>query len=102
MGGGYVWTIGGRPFDEAAVLKAARGEPQRYVMANRTMMPHPMHLHGHSFRPTAGGPLKDTIMVPPMHEVAIDWLPDNPGSWAFHCHNAYHAAAGMMRRVEVS
>lgn len=101
MGSGYVWTIGGRPFDDAPAIEAARGEPQRYVMANRTMMPHPMHLHGHSFRPTAGGPLKDTIMVPPMREVAIDWLPDNPGSWAFHCHNAYHAAAGMMRRVEV-
>lgn len=71
-------------------------------MANRTMMPHPMHLHGHSFRPAGGGPLKDTILVPPMREVAVDWLPDNPGSWAFHCHNAYHQAAGMMRRVEVA
>ncbi len=102
MGGGYVWMIGGRPFDDAPAIEVARGEPQRYVMVNRTMMPHPMHLHGHSFRPAGGGPLKDTIMVPPMREVAIDWLPDNPGSWAFHCHNAYHQAAGMMRRVEVS
>jgi multicopper oxidase len=41
-------------------------------------------------------------MVPPMYELAIDWLPDNPGTWAFHCHNAYHQEAGMMRRVEVA
>ena len=102
MGSGYVWTIGGRPFDEAPALEAARGEPQRYVMVNRTMMPHPMHLHGHSFWPVGGGPLKDTVMVPPMYELAIDWVPDNPGTWAFHCHNAYHQEAGMMRRVEVA
>lgn len=101
MGTGYVWTIAGRPFGDAPALEAPRGEPQRYVMVNRTMMPHPMHLHGHSFRPAGGGPLKDTIMVPPMRQLAIDWLPDNPGDWAF-CHNAYHQVAGMMRRVVVA
>ncbi|WP_276923168.1 multicopper oxidase domain-containing protein, partial [Corynebacterium pyruviciproducens] len=22
-------------------------------------------------------------------------IADNPGEWAFHCHNAYHMATGM-------
>jgi FtsP/CotA-like multicopper oxidase with cupredoxin domain len=99
--GDYSWTIGGQVFDQADPIRAERNMAQRFVMRNRTMMAHPMHLHGHSFRPADGGALKDTILVPPMREVAVDWIPDNPGSWAFHCHNAYHAEAGMMRRVEV-
>jgi len=63
-----------------------------------------MHLHGHFFRPTRGdgrGPLKDTLTVPGMSEAVIDWVADNSGTWTFHCHNAYHQEAGMMRRVEV-
>ncbi|MDW4911498.1 multicopper oxidase domain-containing protein, partial [Streptomyces sp. ADMS] len=24
---------------------------------------------------------------------------DNPGQWMLHCHNAYHAEAGMMTNV---
>lgn len=98
----YVWTIGGQAFPEADVIEASLGEPQRFVMRNDTMMPHPMHLHGHSFRPAGGGPLKDTILVLPRREVAVEWIADNPGEWAFHCHNAYHQEAGMMRKVEVA
>lgn len=84
------------------MIEAARGEPQRFVMRNTTGMPHPMHLHGHSFRPAGGGPVKDTILVLPKREQAIEWVADNPGTWAFHCHNAYHQEAGMFRRVEVA
>lgn len=36
-----------------------------------------------------------------MRELTLDWTADNPGSWAYHCHNAYHQEAGMMRRVDV-
>jgi FtsP/CotA-like multicopper oxidase with cupredoxin domain len=98
----YVWTIAGQVLADADPIRASRGEAQRFVMRNQTMMPHPMHLHGHSFRPAGGGPLKDTILVPPRRQVAVDWVADNPGAWAFHCHNVYHQEAGMMRKVEVS
>ena len=98
---GYVWTIGGQAFPEAEPVRVRRGEAVRFVMRNRTMMPHPMHLHGHVFSVGEGGPLKDTALSLPMRELTLDWLADNPGSWAYHCHNAYHQEAGMMRRVEV-
>lgn len=98
----YVWTIGGQAFPKADVIEAARGQAQRFVMRNTTTMPHPMHLHGHSFRPAGGGPVKDTILVLPKREVAVEWMADNPGTWAFHCHNAYHMEAGMFRKVRVS
>jgi FtsP/CotA-like multicopper oxidase with cupredoxin domain len=100
---GYVWTIGRQAFPNADPIRIRRGERVRFVMRNRTMMPHPMHLHGHSFSVGgAGGPLKDTALALPMRELALDWTADNPGSWAYHCHNVYHQEAGMMRRIEVA
>jgi len=102
----YRWTIGGVPMEESDELQIARDEPVRFLLANKTTMPHPMHLHGHSFRPARRGggtaPLKDTILVAPMETLAVDWTADNPGGWAFHCHNAYHGEAGMMRHVRVA
>lgn len=101
----YRWTIAGRAFPDAPEIELAPGERVRLRMRNRTPMPHPMHLHGHFFRQAlpggAAGPEKDTILVPPMREVAVDLVADNPGRWAFHCHNAYHQEAGMMRSVRV-
>jgi len=102
---GYVWTIGGEAFPQADALRVARNEQVRLVLRNRTRMPHPMHLHGHYFRPvraTGGAPRKDTITVGPMQTTAVEFTADNPGRWAFHCHNAYHAEAGMMRSFDVA
>lgn len=100
--GRYVWTIGGQAFADADPVRVRRGESVRFVMRNRTMMPHPMHLHGHVFRVGANGPMKDTALALPKRELTLDWVADNPGSWAYHCHNVYHQEAGMMRRVEVA
>lgn len=82
-----------------------RGEQLRFVLRNRTMMPHPMHLHGHSFRPRAGrgaaGPLRDTVLLAPMEE--LDRMGRRQPGWlGFHCPNAYHQEAGMMRHLRVS
>ena len=60
-------------------------------------------LHGHTFQlGSAGGSgaRKDTVLVPAMGSVDVDFAADNPGKWMVHCHNAYHAEAGMMTRLE--
>ena len=59
------------------------------------MMPHPVHLHGHTFA-LPNGLRKDTLLMAPMESVALDLDADNPGDWMIHCHNTYHAEAGMM------
>jgi FtsP/CotA-like multicopper oxidase with cupredoxin domain len=67
------------------------------------MMPHPLHVHGHTFQigPAGGsGPRKDTVLVPAMGAAEVDLTADNPGQWMVHCHNAYHAQAGMMTRLD--
>lgn len=107
LGGGmgqYVWTINGETFAKARPLAVRRDRHIRFQFQNTSMMPHPMHLHGHFFQVDNGtgrGPLKDTVLVEPMQQLAIDWVSDNPGDWAFHCHNAYHQEAGMMGVVKV-
>jgi FtsP/CotA-like multicopper oxidase with cupredoxin domain len=35
-----------------------------------------------------------------MGGTTVDLAADNPGVWLLHCHNAYHAEAGMMTRLE--
>ncbi|MCS7256730.1 MAG: multicopper oxidase family protein [Thermomicrobium sp.] len=107
LGGGmgqYVWTIDGQAYPRAEPIQIALGRHVRFRLQNMTTMPHPMHLHGHFFRvgDPVHGPLRDTVLVEPMQEVTIDWLADNPGRWAFHCHHLYHQETGMMRIIEIA
>lgn len=99
----YEWLINGRKgLDDPFGIRS--GERVRVILRNRTMMWHPMHLHGHSFRVINGrnsrnAPVKDTVLIKPtMHGRAeFEFLADNPGVWLIHCHHAYHLAAGMER-----
>ena len=65
----YVWSIDGEIISEENSIKIRHGENVRFVLINKTMMHHPMHLHGHFFRVINGqgdySPLKHTIDVPP-------------------------------------
>ena len=92
----YRWTINGEPFPDATPLPVNQGERVRLRFSNRTMMFHPMHLHGHTFGVVDGGARKDTVIVRPMQSLDVDLDADNPGQWAAHCHNIYHAESGMM------
>jgi multicopper oxidase len=94
----YNWTINGRPYQMGEIGYTVReGERVRLVYANSTAMWHPMHLHGHSFALRDGvGPRKDTVNVLPHQSVTVQFDAANPGRWMTHCHNVYHAEAGMM------
>jgi FtsP/CotA-like multicopper oxidase with cupredoxin domain len=101
--GPYVWTINGRTYGDTVPLTIKQGEAGRLRIRNHSMMPHPVHLHGHTFQLGAAGgagPRKDTVLVPAMGAVSVDLAADNPGQWMVHCHNAYHAEAGMMTRLD--
>jgi FtsP/CotA-like multicopper oxidase with cupredoxin domain len=98
----YRWLLGGQAFAGSKPIHLARGEHVRFVVRNRTMMAHPMHLHGHFFTLGASGPVKDTAVVPPQVTATLDFVADNPGMWMLHCHNLYHQMAGMMRTVHIA
>ncbi|MFF2554515.1 multicopper oxidase family protein [Nocardia sp. NPDC058058] len=95
----YLWTLNGRTYDTRTPLDVTEGERIRLRFINSTMMFHPMHLHGHTYQqrtPNTPGPRKDTSIVAPMQTLEVDFDATNPGQWMIHCHNAYHAEAGMM------
>lgn len=92
----YRWTINGRTMQDAVPLPVTQDERVRLRFTNMSMMFHPMHLHGHTFALAQGGARKDTVIVRPMGTLEVDLDADNPGQWAAHCHNIYHAEAGMM------
>ena len=91
----YAWAINGKPFGENEALRVTEDARTRMHMMNMTMMTHPMHMHGHTFA-LPNGLRKGTVLIPPMGSIYVDFDTDNPGSWMVHCHNIYHAEAGMM------
>ena len=92
----YRWTINGKTFPDSDPLRLIQGERVRLRFVNQSMMFHPMHVHGHTFALRSGGARKDTVIVRPMATLDVDLEADNPGQWATHCHNIYHAETGMM------
>ncbi|MGY3423330.1 FtsP/CotA-like multicopper oxidase with cupredoxin domain [Bradyrhizobium sp. F1.13.4] len=101
----YAWSLNGEYWPNVTPLMVAPGQRVAIEMVNHSMMAHPMHLHGHAFQVVAinGAPLagavRDTVLIPPIGSVTIAFDADNPGRWAFHCHNLYHMITGMITEV---
>jgi len=98
----YSWALNGQYWPQIEPLMLRKGQRVEIELVNQTMMPHPMHLHGHAFqviavdgRPITGA-VRDTVLVPPRGNLRFAFDADNPGRWAFHCHNLYHMATGML------
>ena len=100
-----LWSINNQVYPNVEPLVVREGERVRMAYLNRSMMPHPMHLHGHFFKvvnpllPKERWISKDTIIVDTMQRVDIEFQADNPGNWFHHCHNLYHMEAGMANVV---
>ncbi len=91
----YRWGINGAPYGHNEPLSVKAGQRLRIEAVNMSMMTHPLHIHGHTFA-LPSGLRKDTVLMAPMQSLAIDLDADNVGDWMVHCHNSYHAEAGMM------
>jgi len=105
LGGGmkpYAWSMNGEYWPQVSPLMLTKGQRVEIDLVNRTMMAHPIHLHGHVFQVIAidgrpiQGSVRDTVLVMPMRRVRIAFDADNPGRWPLHCHNLYHMVTGMM------
>jgi FtsP/CotA-like multicopper oxidase with cupredoxin domain len=104
----FVWTIDNQVFPDADPLLVSEGDDVRMILANPSMMNHPMHLHGHQFW-VLGDPANPNLVDPPRRDVvtvprgaamAVQFRADNPGRWMFHCHIDPHMVAGMARLVD--
>lgn len=103
----YMWSFDGVKLSDGADPIAFRhNERVRITLINDTMMPHPIHIHGHFFQLLTGddpthNPRKHTVNVLPGGKISFDLTADALGDWAFHCHMLMHMHAGMMRVVTV-
>ena len=99
-----MWTWNSRVFPGIDPLAVRLGDRVRVRIGNLTMTNHPMHLHGHEFLVTGtdGGPTpKSTRLYEVTTDVAvgqmrqIEFLADEEGDWAFHCHKSHHTMNAM-------
>jgi CopA family copper-resistance protein len=102
----YMWSFDGvKQSENPEPLAFRHNERVRVTLINHTMMPHPIHLHGHFFELVNGAgdkqPRKHTVNVLPGGKASFDLTADALGDWAFHCHMMLHMHAGMFRVVTV-
>ncbi|WP_162795345.1 multicopper oxidase family protein, partial [Nonomuraea lactucae] len=108
--GGFTYvssSINGRLYPAVPTLMVNEGERVKVRIANRSLIDHPIHLHGHRVRvlsrngvPATGSTWwTDTLNVAPGEVFEIDFTADNPGIWMDHCHNFKHGADGMVMHL---
>jgi FtsP/CotA-like multicopper oxidase with cupredoxin domain len=102
------FTFNGRIFPATDSLVVKKGERVRVRFANLSMDNHPIHLHGYAFTVTANGgfrlPLSaqylgTTIDIAAGNTNDIEFVADEPGDWALHCHKTHHTMSGMEHDV---
>lgn len=103
-----IFTFNGVLFPRAESLVAKLGERVRIRFGNIMMSSHPIHLHGYEFLVTRKGgkrlPLSAqysevTVSVAPGETRDIEFIADNPGDWALHCHKSHHTMNQMVHDI---
>lgn len=100
-----VLTFNSKAYPGTAPLVVGKGERVRLRFGNLGAMDHhPIHLHGFSFKVTAtdGGYIPEgaqwpetTVLVPVGTTRTVEFVADNPGDWAMHCHMTHHVMTQM-------
>jgi len=99
-----LWTFNSRAYPGIDPLVIAQNDKVRIRVGNLTMTNHPIHMHGHEFvvtgtdggwtPPAARWPEVTTdVAVGQMR--AIEFVANEPGDWAFHCHKSHHTMNAM-------
>jgi FtsP/CotA-like multicopper oxidase with cupredoxin domain len=87
-------TMNGLSFGNVPALKAKKGEHVRwYIFALTGFEMHAPHWHGETV--IENGMRTDVAPLMTMQMKVADMVPDNSGTWLFHCHVAPHLLAGM-------
>jgi FtsP/CotA-like multicopper oxidase with cupredoxin domain len=104
-----IFTINARVFPGTDALVTKLGQRVRIRVANLSPMDHhPIHLHGHQFEivGTDGGEIPEaaqwpetTTLVPVGSVRDIEFIADNPGDWALHCHMTHHTMNQMGHEI---
>jgi hypothetical protein len=103
-----LWAWNSRVFPGIDHLVVRRNDRVRIRIGNLTMTNHPIHVHGHEFEVTGtdGGWVPKAARWPEVtvdvaigQMRAVEFIADNPGDWAFHCHKSHHTMNAMGHNV---
>ena len=98
------FTFNGKVFPSTQHMIVGRNDRVRIRMGNLTMDSHPLHIHGHKMWVTGtdAGPIPQTawwpensVNIPVGTTRDVEFVADNPGDWAFHCHKSHHTMNQM-------
>jgi FtsP/CotA-like multicopper oxidase with cupredoxin domain len=104
-----LWTINSRAFPGVDHLVARKGDRVRVRVGNLTMTNHPIRMHGYHFEVTCtdGGWVPKearwpevTVDIPVGGMRAYEFVADEPGDWALHCHKSHHTMNAMGHNVK--
>jgi len=99
-----IWGFNSTVYPAISPLVAKLGDRVRIRVGNLTMTNHPIHIHGIEFEVTGtdGGPVPPSARWPEVTtDVAvgqmrqIEFIANEPGDWAFHCHKSHHTMGAM-------
>jgi hypothetical protein len=100
-----ILTMNAKAFPATEPLVAKKGDRVRIRIGNLSPMDHhPIHLHGYQFliTETDGGPIPEsaqwpetTVLVPVGSTRTVEFVADEPGDWAMHCHMTHHVMNQM-------
>ncbi len=103
-----IWSWNSRVFPGIDSLNVRLNDRVRLRIGNLTMTNHPIHLHGHEFMVTGtdvGPTPKSTRRYEVTQDIAVgqmrqlDFVADEEGDWAFHCHKSHHTMNAMGHKV---
>ena len=104
-----LWCWNSRAFPGIDPFVVGKNDKVRIRFGNLTMTNHPIHLHGYEFKVsgTDGGWVPENSAWP---EVSIDcavgqmrsfdFVADEVGDWAIHCHKSHHTMNAMGHAVK--
>jgi FtsP/CotA-like multicopper oxidase with cupredoxin domain len=99
-----LFSFNSRVWPGTAPLVTKKGDRVRVRFGNLSMDSHPIHLHGYHWEETgteAGStPLSarrpsTTVNVPVGTTRDVEFVANEPGDWAFHCHKSHHTMNAM-------
>ena len=100
-----IFTFNGKVFPATEPLQLQLGHRVRIRLANLSPMSHhPIHVHGLVWRvvatdggdiPEAGQWPESTVLVPVGSSRTVEFVANNPGDWAVHCHMTHHTMNQM-------
>ena len=104
-----LFTMNAKSFPSTHPLVVKTNQKVRIRLGNLGPMDHhPIHLHNYSFQvvasdggeyPVSAQQPATTVLVPVGTTRTVEFIADNPGDWALHCHMTHHVMNQMGHNV---